>query len=110
MILKKNSSSFWVKFQTVTGNPIRKNPKWHLFSFQNISARKLASELTSREIEVLGLIATGKMSKEIADALDISQRTAEKHRENLMQKLKVHDIAGLTRYAISAGIIEVTPG
>jgi DNA-binding NarL/FixJ family response regulator len=65
-----------------------------------------ASELTSREMEVLQLIAEGKANKETAEELGISIKTVEKHRENLMSKLDIHDTAGLTRYAISAGIIE----
>jgi len=65
-----------------------------------------AAELTSREIEVLQLIAEGKANKETASELGIGIKTVEKHREHLMQKLDIHDTAGLTRYAISAGIIE----
>ena len=62
--------------------------------------------LTSREREVLQLIAEGKANKEIAAELGIGTKTVEKHREHLMQKLDIHDTAGLTRYAISAGVIE----
>ncbi len=62
--------------------------------------------LTSREMEVLQLIAEGKANKETASELGISLKTVEKHREHLMEKLDIHDTAGLTRYAISAGIIE----
>jgi DNA-binding NarL/FixJ family response regulator len=64
------------------------------------------TRLTSREMEVLQLIAEGKANKETADELGISIKTIEKHRDHLMQKLNIHDTAGLTRYAISAGIIE----
>jgi DNA-binding NarL/FixJ family response regulator len=67
--------------------------------------QKLA-KLTSREVEVLQLIAEGKANKETAAELGIGMKTVEKHREHLMQKLDIHDTAGLTRYAISAGIIE----
>ena len=69
-------------------------------------SRTKAAELTSREIEVLQLIAEGKVNKETASELGIGIKTVEKHREHLMQKLNIHDTAGLTRYAISAGIIE----
>jgi DNA-binding NarL/FixJ family response regulator len=62
--------------------------------------------LTSREMEVLQLIAEGKANKETAAELGIALKTVEKHREHLMEKLDIHDTAGLTRYAISAGIIE----
>jgi DNA-binding NarL/FixJ family response regulator len=62
--------------------------------------------LTSREMEVLQLIAEGKANKQTAAELGIGIKTVEKHREHLMTKLDIHDTAGLTRYAISAGIIE----
>jgi len=68
-------------------------------------ARK-ENHLTSREMEVLQLIAEGKANKETAAALGISIKTVEKHRGHLMQKLDIHDTAGLTRHAIAAGIIE----
>ena len=67
---------------------------------------KKAAALTSREMEVLQLIAEGKANKETAAELGIGMKTVEKHREHVMQKLDIHDTAGLTRYAISAGIIE----
>ena len=62
--------------------------------------------LTNREIEVLQQIAEGDANKKIAAELGISIKTVEKHRDHLMQKLDIHDTAGLTRYAISANIIE----
>ena len=62
--------------------------------------------LSTREMEVLQLIAEGKANKETAAELGISIKPVEKHREKVMSKLDVHDTAGLTRYAISAGIIE----
>ena len=65
-----------------------------------------AALLTSREVEALQLIAEGKANKQIAAELGISIKTVEKHRQRLMQKLGIHDTAGLTRYAISAGVIE----
>jgi DNA-binding NarL/FixJ family response regulator len=67
---------------------------------------KKVAQLTSREMEVLQLIAEGKANKQTASELGIGIKTVEKHREHLMQKLDIHDTAGLTRYAISAGIIE----
>jgi DNA-binding NarL/FixJ family response regulator len=67
---------------------------------------KKAVVLTSREMEVLQLIAEGKANKETALELGIGMKTVEKHREHLMMKLDIHDTAGLTRYAIAAGIIE----
>jgi len=67
---------------------------------------KKGVRLSSREREVLQLVAEGKTSRETAAELGIGVKTAEKHREHLMDKLGIHDIAGLTRYAISTGIIE----
>ena len=62
--------------------------------------------LTSRELEVLQLIAEGMTNKQSAAELGISIKTVEKHRQSIMDKLQVHDTAGLTRYAIDTGIIE----
>lgn len=64
------------------------------------------AKLSSREEEVLQLIAEGEANKQIAEALGISIKTVEKHREHLMHKLDIHDTAGLTRYAIQTGIID----
>jgi len=68
--------------------------------------RKKVARLSSRELEVLQLIAEGKANKQTAAELGISIKTVEKHRQNLMAKLNIHEISGLTRYAIAAGIIE----
>jgi DNA-binding NarL/FixJ family response regulator len=71
-------------------------------------------ELTSRESEVLQLIAEGFANKQVAAELAISIKTVEKHRQQVMNKLNIHDVAGLTRYAISKGWVEsntpVSPG
>ena len=67
---------------------------------------KKVAHLTSREMEVLQLIAEGKANKETAAELGIGMKTVEKHRAHLMEKLDIHDTAGLTRYAIGAGIVE----
>ena len=68
--------------------------------------KKRSAGLSAREMEVLQLIAEGKANKETASELGISIKTVEKHRQHLMEKLNIHDTAGLTRYAISAGVIE----
>jgi DNA-binding NarL/FixJ family response regulator len=62
--------------------------------------------LTPREMEVFQLIAEGKANKQIAAELDIGMKTVETHRERLIVKLNIHNTAGLTRHAISEGIIE----
>ncbi|HLI35292.1 MAG TPA: response regulator transcription factor [Terriglobia bacterium] len=68
---------------------------------------KLPSEsLTSRERQVLQLVAEGKTTKEVASILGISTKTAESHRTRLMRKLNIHETAGLVRYAIRMGLIQ----
>jgi DNA-binding NarL/FixJ family response regulator len=67
---------------------------------------KKATGLTSRELEVIQLVAEGQANKQVASSLKISIKTVEKHRQHLMDKLNIHDTAGLTRYAIARGIIE----
>jgi DNA-binding NarL/FixJ family response regulator len=63
-------------------------------------------DLTSRETEVLQLIAEGFSNKQIAAELSISIKTVEKHRQQVMNKLNIHDVAGLTRYALARGMVE----
>jgi len=62
--------------------------------------------LSDRERQVLQLVAEGKTTKELATILGISAKTAESHRSNIMDKLDIHDVAGLVRYAIRTGIIQ----
>jgi len=62
--------------------------------------------LTSRELQVLQLVAEGKTTKEIASLLGISFKTAESHRTRIMEKLDIHETAGLVRYAIRRGVIQ----
>jgi DNA-binding NarL/FixJ family response regulator len=68
--------------------------------------QKKGNRLSSREVEVLQLIAEGKPNKQVAAELGVSFKTVDKHRQHLMSKLNIHDVAGLTRYAIADGIIE----
>lgn len=63
------------------------------------------ANLSSRERQVLQLVAEGKTTKEVASVLGISAKTASAHRERLMKKLDVHETAGLVRYAIRMGLI-----
>ena len=62
-------------------------------------------QLTSRQREILQLIAEGKNTKEIASDLDVSVKTVEAHRLQLMGRLNIHDIPGLVRYAIRSGLV-----
>lgn len=65
-----------------------------------------ANELSARQRQVLQLIAEGSSTREIADRLYLSVKTVETHRAQIMRKLEIHDVAGLTRYAIRIGLIQ----
>ncbi len=65
-----------------------------------------AGPLTARETQIVALIAAGNTSREIAEQLTISTKTVERHRDNLMAKLDIHNRAELTRYAIRHGIAD----
>jgi two-component system, NarL family, response regulator NreC len=67
---------------------------------------KTRNPLTSRETQVLQLIAEGKSTKEIASVLGITVKTAESHRTRLMQKLNIHETATLVLYAVRRGIVQ----
>lgn len=72
---------------------------------QRHGAAATTAHVTNREREVLILIAEGLSNKEIAGQLGVGVRTVETHRERIMRKLDIHTIAGLTRYAITQGLI-----
>jgi DNA-binding NarL/FixJ family response regulator len=78
-------------------------------SFQSGQALAGPPHLTPRELEVLALIAHGQPNKEIAFTLEVSIKTVEKHRQSVMDKLGIHDIAGLTRYAVSRNLLSSPP-
>ena len=64
--------------------------------------------LTKRQREILQLIAEGRSTKEIAQILDVSAKTVETHRMRMMDRLGIHDVPGLVRFAIRAGIVSPT--
>ena len=71
-----------------------------------LTKTEVEEPLTARERQTLQLIAEGYTTKELAHFMAITVRTGESHRASLMDKLNIHNTAGLTRYAISAGISE----
>ncbi|HXF10840.1 MAG TPA: response regulator transcription factor [Desulfuromonadaceae bacterium] len=73
--------------------------------FNNLVKRAVA--LTSRQAEVLQLIAEGYSTKQMGDVLSLSGKTVEKHRQGLMARLNIHNVATLTRYAVSHGVVEL---
>lgn len=73
------------------------------------SAKSPLDQLTPRQREILQLIAEGKNTKEIAFQLNVSVKTVETHRAQLMERLKIHDIPGLVRFAMRTGLIPPNP-
>lgn len=76
------------------------------FRREGVNEQKRKLELSEREREVLQLVAEGKANKQMAVELGIGIKTVEKHRGRIMEKLGIHETAGLTRYAIASGIVE----
>ena len=70
------------------------------------SERVADDELTQRQVEILTLIARGKSAKEIAAELGLSPKTVDVHRARIMERLRLNDIASLTRYAVRKGLVE----
>jgi len=83
----------------------RLSKKWQYRNGQSKSRR--ASPLTGRQTQILQLIAEGYSTKQIAGVLSVSTKTVEKHRQAVMDKLGIHNIASLTRYAISTGVVDL---
>jgi two-component system, NarL family, response regulator NreC len=108
-VLKKDASADLVRaIHEVAGGGVYLSPKISPAVVEALrSSRALPEEsLSAREREVLQLVAEGKTTKEIATLLGVSVKTADAHRTRLMQKLDVHDVAGLTRYAIRRGVVQ----
>ena len=80
--------------------------QWQEKSLNSGPVRTKATRLTSRQTEILQLIAEGYATKQIAGLLFLSLKTVEKHRQDLMNTLNIHNIATLTRYAVSSGVVE----
>ena len=71
------------------------------------STNEAADPLTARERQILQLVAEGNTTKEIARLLNVSFKTAESHRNHIMKKLDIHEVAGLVRYAIRQGLLHI---
>ncbi|HJP86189.1 MAG TPA: response regulator transcription factor [Gemmatimonadaceae bacterium] len=74
-----------------------------------IDRRHPLSKLTSRQVEVLRMVAEGHRTREIADKLSLSIKTVESHRGELMKRLGMHDVVSLVRYALRSGLVAITP-
>jgi DNA-binding NarL/FixJ family response regulator len=76
-------------------------------SLEFVQSAQATAELTQRQLEVLTLICGGSSTREIARALNIAVKTVETHRAQLMERLNIHDVAGLVRYAIKQGLVNI---
>src|SRR2546423_4853835 len=74
-----------------------------------IERRSLLAKLTTRQIEVLRLVAEGHRTRDIADRLQLSVKTVESHRGEVMKRLDMHDVVSLVRYALRVGLVAVSP-
>ena len=89
----------------VVADELEANVRETLESYAKNPNGQHASQLTDREREILRLVAEGFTNQKIADALFISVATVDTHRKNIMKKLKIHNIAGLVKYAVKNRII-----
>jgi PAS domain S-box-containing protein len=105
-VMKQGGGVFWADFRATSAISLQGDRPWCQIACGDITDRKRLTLLTTREMEVLQMVAEGKPNKVSGSELGISPRTVEKHRGHVMDKLHIHDTAGLTRYAISAGIIK----
>ena len=105
------SAELELALKTVAGGERYLSPEIskHAVLDQYLSAntRPLFAPLTPRQREVLGMIARGSSTKDIALSLDISAKTVETHRAQLMERLQIYDVAGLVRYAIRTGLVQM---
>ena len=74
--------------------------------FPHTDSQNSCTRLTPRQLEILQLLAEGKSSKEVAVALNISVKTAETHRSNIMRRLDLHSVSELVRYAIRNHVVQ----
>ena len=80
----------------------------YIFGRSEMKSKSNWETLSQREREILKLVAEGYINKEIASILNISIKTVEKHRSNIMNKLDLHNVAALTSYAIEKGLVSST--
>ncbi len=89
----------------LSGRPFLSPKIRDLINFPGGNENDRSERLTTRQIEILRLVAGGNTTKEIARQLEISPKTVEFHRARLMQRIGVHDVTGLTRFAVQNGLI-----
>lgn len=100
----------WLAIRSTLRNEIYLTPRVASVVVESYRRKLVRSDmlqlqrLTSRELDVLGLLAGGDTSKDVASRLDLSVKTIQAHRQKIMDKLHIRNIAGLTKYAIRQGI------
>jgi DNA-binding NarL/FixJ family response regulator len=99
--LQRSGTYYTPKVSEMVSSGYLKNPK-----HENADNVSVGSRLTPRQREVLQLLAEGKSSKEVAVALNLSVKTAETHRANIMSRLNCHSVSELTRYAVRNDVIQ----
>ena len=72
---------------------------------QALAVRRPLERLTPRQLQVLRLVAEGQTTREIAESLDLSVKTVETHRGQVMKRLEIHDLPGVVRYAVRVGLV-----
>lgn len=100
------SETLFKEFSVTTSEPLQPPSQKSPQQPSQISPTSAEPTLTSREKDVLKLLAEGNCNKDIARLLDISVRTVETHRQNIKNKLDIHTPAGLTRYAIDQKLVD----
>jgi len=106
-VLKNRGASGLIEaIRVVSNGEVYLSPGIAKSVIQTFLGESVVDELSSRERQVVQLIAEGMATKEVAALLEISVKTAESHRNRIMQKLNIHDTAGVVRYAVRRGLTE----
>lgn len=108
-VLKSQQASDLLRaLEEVAGGAVYLSPQVsHVLVEVSLGRREIGNDpLTDREREVLQLVAEGSTTREVAETLGVSVKTAESHRSRMMRKLDIHHVAGLVRYAIRRGMLQ----
>ncbi len=96
-----------VAIHTVMRGEIYLSPGISTAILSGVEVNSGAADLTERQLQVLEAIAEGQTTREIANQLGVGQKTVESHRAELMKRVGIHDVAGLVRFAVREGIVDI---